>query len=165
MANEGKVGFYQGSIGQSIVAAVNRRGGVLTMQDLANHTSSQPVAPISIDYHDYTVWEIPPNGQGITALMALGIIEALETNGSVDFERLDHNSAEYLHVVIEALRLAFADTRSYVGDPDVVHVPVQELLSKVQYERSSTIDSHFPLGILGGTGEANRLTTSYKYHP
>jgi gamma-glutamyltranspeptidase/glutathione hydrolase len=131
LASEGKAGFYQGSIGQSIVAAVNRRGGVLTMQDLANHASSQPVEPISIDYHDHTVWEIPPNGQGITALMALGIIEALETNGSVDFTQLDHNSAAYLHVVIEALRLAFADTRYYVGDPDVVHVPVQELLSKV----------------------------------
>jgi gamma-glutamyltranspeptidase/glutathione hydrolase len=100
------------------------------MQDLTAHTS-QPVTPISIDYHDYTVWEIPPNGQGITALMALGILEALENKGSVDFGKLEHNSAAYLHVVIEALRLAFADTRYYVGDPDVVHVPIQELLSKV----------------------------------
>lgn len=131
LANEGKEGFYNGPIGEAIVAAITSRGGVMTMQDLAAHTS-QPVTPISIDYHDYTVWEIPPNGQGITALMALGILEALEKKGSVDFGKLEHNSAAYLHVVIEALRLAFADTRYYVGDPDVVHVPIQELLSKVK---------------------------------
>ncbi|KAI8089276.1 gamma-glutamyltranspeptidase [Halteromyces radiatus] len=140
LAHQGKAEFYQGYIGQAIVDAVQNRGGVLTMEDLAIH-SSQPVEPISIDYHDHTVWEIPPNGQGITALMALGIIEALEKNGSVDFTQLEHNSAAYLHVVIEALRLAFADTRYYVGDPDVVHVPIQELLSKEYLaERAKLID-------------------------
>lgn len=132
LAEQGKTAFYQGTIGQAIVAAVQSRGGVLTMDDLANHVS-QPVTPISLDYHDHTVWEIPPNGQGITALMALGIIEALETSGVVDLGQLQHNSAAYLHVVIEALRLAFADTRYYVGDPDVVPVPVEKLLSKVIY--------------------------------
>ncbi|KAI9305954.1 nucleophile aminohydrolase [Cunninghamella echinulata] len=129
LAKEGKVGFYQGEIGQAIVEEIQQRGGVMTLEDLAAH-SSQKVEPISIDYHDYTVWEIPPNGQGITALMALGIIEALEKNGSIDFKHLEHNSSEYLHVVIEALRLAFADTRYYVGDPDVIHVPTEKLLSK-----------------------------------
>ncbi|KAI8337903.1 putative lincomycin-condensing protein lmbA [Chlamydoabsidia padenii] len=140
LAKDGKAGFYSGPIGEAIVAAVTSRGGVMTMKDLHDH-DSQPVEPISIDYHDYTVWEIPPNGQGITALMALGILEALEKNGSVDFDKLEHNSADYLHVVIEALRLAFADTRYYVGDPDVVHVPIQELLSKDYLaERASLID-------------------------
>ncbi|CAO3593125.1 unnamed protein product [Absidia cylindrospora] len=140
LAHQGKAGFYQGSIGKAIVEAVQSRGGVLTMDDLAQHTS-QPVTPISLDYHDHTVWEIPPNGQGITALMALGIIEALETSGDVDFGQLEHNSAAYLHVVIEALRLAFADTRYYVGDPDVVHVPVEKLLSKAYLaERAKLID-------------------------
>ncbi|KAI8333832.1 nucleophile aminohydrolase [Chlamydoabsidia padenii] len=155
LAHEGKAAFYQGSIGKAIVKAVTSRGGVMTIEDLANHSSSQPVTPISLDYHDHTVWEIPPNGQGITVLMALGIIQVLETNGSVDFTKLEHNSADYLHVVIEALRLAFADTRYYVGDPDVTHVPVEKLLSKEYLtERAKLIDlTHRTTGIKKGYPE------------
>ncbi|KAI8075075.1 gamma-glutamyltranspeptidase [Gongronella butleri] len=140
VAREGKAGFYEGEIADAIVAAVRSRGGVMTLEDLSSH-ATQEVTPISIDYHDHTVWEIPPNGQGITALMALGIIEALERAGTVDFAALEHNSGLYMHIVTEALRLAFADTRYYVGDPDVVHVPVEELLSKDYLtERAKLID-------------------------
>lgn len=102
----------------------------MTMDDLARH-SSELIKPISLDYHDWTVWEIPPNGQGITTLIALGIIEALEETGKIDFTKIEHNSAEYIHIVTEALRIAFADTRHYVADPNVEHVPTKELLSKV----------------------------------
>lgn len=104
----------------------------MTLEDLAQH-SSELIEPISIEYHDWTVWEIPPNGQGITALIALGIIESLEESGQVDFSKIEHNSADYIHIVTEALRIAFADTRYYVTDPQVEHVPTEALLSKVVY--------------------------------
>ncbi|KAG0796728.1 hypothetical protein G6F17_001564 [Rhizopus arrhizus] len=129
LAKSGKKGFYEGRVGEAIVEAVQTRGGVMTLKDLASHTS-ELLDPISLDYHDWTVWEIPPNGQGITTLIALGIIEALEEEGVVDFKKLDHNSAEYIHIISEALRIAFADTRYYVTDPQVQHVPTENLLSK-----------------------------------
>lgn len=103
--------------------------GVMTLEDLAAH-DSQFVEPISIDYEDITVWECPPNGQGIAALIALGVLKELQKQNIVDFSKLEHNSAAYLHTVIEALRIAFADVRHYVADPDCVSVPTKELLSE-----------------------------------
>ena len=112
----------------------------MTHEDLASHTSEM-VDPISLDYHDWTVWEIPPNGQGITALIALGIIRALEEEHGLDLTQFDQNSAEYLHVIIEALRLAFADTRYYVTDTQVLPCPTEKLLSKEYLsERAKLID-------------------------
>ncbi|CAO3670618.1 unnamed protein product [Rhizopus microsporus] len=140
LAKHGKSGFYEGRIGQAIVEAVQSRGGVMTLEDLAAHTS-ELLEPISLDYHDWTIWEIPPNGQGITALIALGIIEALEESGAVDFSKIEHNSATYVHIVSEALRIAFADTRYYVTDPQVHHVPTEALLSKEYLrERAKLVD-------------------------
>ncbi|KAI9269324.1 gamma-glutamyltranspeptidase [Phascolomyces articulosus] len=130
IATDGKNGFYKGPIADSIVDAIQSRGGLMTHEDLASHTS-EIVEPISIDYHGYTLWEIPPNGQGITALIALGIIRALEDEHGVDFSKIKHNSAEYLHIIIESLRLAFADTRYHVTDPQILPtIPVEKLLSK-----------------------------------
>lgn len=130
MGKEGKKGFYEGPVGESILRALQSRGSLMTSEDLSSHYT-ETIDPISIDYHDWTIWEIPPNGQGITALIALGIIEALEESGQVNFAKIEHNSAEYIHVVAEALRVAFADTRYYVTDPQVEHVPTEALLSKV----------------------------------
>jgi hypothetical protein len=101
----------------------------MALEDLAAH-DSQFVEPISIDYEDITVWECPPNGQGIAALIALGVLKELQKQKIVDFSKLEHNSAEYLHTVIEALRIAFADARHYVADPDCVSVPTKELLDE-----------------------------------
>jgi gamma-glutamyltranspeptidase/glutathione hydrolase len=88
---------------------------------LLSHRSTFPT-PISTTYRGVEVFEVPPNGQGITALLALNILEGLPV--------LPHDSVDRLHAQIESIRLAFADTRWYVADPDVVHVPVDELLSK-----------------------------------
>ncbi|ORZ03464.1 nucleophile aminohydrolase [Syncephalastrum racemosum] len=129
LAAEGKDGFYKGRIAESIVNAVQSRGGTLTLEDMANHCS-EIVEPISVDYHDWTVWEIPPNGSGLTALIALGILQELEKQHNIDFTKVEHNSPEYLHIIIEAVRLAYADGRHYVSDPNVVPVPTKGLLSK-----------------------------------
>ncbi|KAI7897460.1 gamma-glutamyltranspeptidase [Cokeromyces recurvatus] len=137
LATEGKKGFYQGEIGDRILKALQERGSLMTAEDLAQHTS-ELIEPISIDYHDWTVWEIPPNGQGITTLMALGIIEQLEELGLIDFSRIPQGSADHLHIVTEALRIAFADTRCWLGDPDKVQVPTKELLSKEYLRKRAT---------------------------
>ncbi|KAG2221770.1 hypothetical protein INT45_003410 [Circinella minor] len=131
VAEHGKNGFYKGPIADAIVNSIQSRGGLLTHEDLASH-KSEIIEPISIDYHDYTLWEMPPNSQGITALIALGIIRALEEEHGLDFSKIEHHSAEYLHLIIEAMRIAFADTRYYVTDPQVhsTAVPIDMLLSK-----------------------------------
>jgi len=95
----------------------------MTMEDLKEHVNTQDQV-ISTNYRGVDVYEMPPNGQGITALLALNILEGF------DLASLEHNSAQHLHYVIESLRLAFADTRYFVADPEFVSIPVQGLLSK-----------------------------------
>eukprot|EP01094_Clydonella_sp_ATCC50884_P023655 TRINITY_DN5730_c0_g1_i1.p1 TRINITY_DN5730_c0_g1~~TRINITY_DN5730_c0_g1_i1.p1 ORF type:complete len:554 (-),score=142.64 TRINITY_DN5730_c0_g1_i1:40-1701(-) len=122
LASQGKKGFYEGRVAEAIVAVVKELGGVMELQDLSSHTSEE-VEPISASFHGVDVHEIPPNGQGITALLALQILDGLPLEG------LEHNGVQYLHYLIEALRLAFADAREYVADQSVASVPVSELLS------------------------------------
>ncbi|KAJ3097603.1 hypothetical protein HDU97_004731 [Phlyctochytrium planicorne] len=134
LAEQGKPGFYTGRIAEEIVFLIKSKGGVMTLEDLAAHKST-PITPISFTYESSapatTVHECPPNGQGITALMALGIIEALQASGKVPpLETLKHNGVEYLHILIEAMRIAFADSKYHVADPEVVNVPTEGLLSK-----------------------------------
>jgi gamma-glutamyltranspeptidase/glutathione hydrolase len=122
VAETGKRAFYEGEIAQAIAATVQQAGGCMTPDDLAAHTSTWD-SPAGAPYGPFRLWECPPNGQGITALMALNILEGF------DLPR-DPLSPDRLHLQIEALRLAFADTRWYVADPAVFPVPLQELLSK-----------------------------------
>lgn len=125
IAREGKQGFYLGDIAAAIVEEVRHAGGALALEDLAFHLEAGPDwnAPIETPYRDARVLEHPPNGQGIAALMALNILTALEADLSGD-----PMSAARLHLVIESLRLAFADVHRYVADPSVEEVPVRELL-------------------------------------
>lgn len=136
LATEGKEGFYKGRIAEAIIEVVQARGGHLDASDLLHHleTGSERVEPISLKYGDketgVEVWEHPPNGQGIIALMALGIIQELQAKGVVpQFGPEDYNTAPYLHVIIEALRISFADANWFVTDPNEVDVPVAGLLS------------------------------------
>lgn len=122
IAEGGRDAFYRGSIAVAIAATSTRDGGVLTLDDLAAHRSTWET-PISITYRGYTVYECPPNGQGITALMALNILEGF------DMTALAPATPDALHLQIEALRLAFADAAAYVADPAHVHVPIDRLLS------------------------------------
>ncbi|OAX44171.1 gamma-glutamyltranspeptidase [Rhizopogon vinicolor AM-OR11-026] len=131
VAEQGKDGFYKGRVAEAIVELIQSKGGVMELDDLAKHESSF-VEPIKYTYAgEVTVYECPPNGQGITALLALGILEQMQEQGKIpSLLELEHNSPEYLHALIEALRLAFADSQYYVTDPEFNNIPVDELLSK-----------------------------------
>ncbi|QSS64472.1 gamma-glutamyltranspeptidase [Histoplasma capsulatum] len=146
LAKEGKKGFYQGRIGEAIVKVVQDLGGRLSLDDLKYHmeTGSQDVDAISLKLNptdiggikrdgkgEIEIWEHPPNGQGIVALMALGILEELSRTGKIPhFAAEQHNSSVYLHAIIESLRIAFADASWWVTDPDVEKVPSKKLISR-----------------------------------
>lgn len=118
IASRGAAGFYQGWVGKSIADTLQQLQGVMTTEDLKQHFTTL-VEPISQAYNEYTLWECPPNGQGIIALEALGIINSLEKEGKIPpLKSLQHNSVEYVHTIVEALRYAFADGDAYVSDPD-----------------------------------------------
>ncbi|MBI3537304.1 MAG: gamma-glutamyltransferase, partial [Chloroflexi bacterium] len=123
IAEGGKAAYYRGEIAASIARAVQESGGVTTKEDLAAHESTW-VAPISTTYRGARIWECPPNGQGIAALIALNILEGLELRGQ------DALGSARMHLLIEAMRLAFADARYYVSDPTFSELPVAGLLDK-----------------------------------
>jgi len=119
----GREEFYKGSIARIISDFVQEQGGFLSYEDLARH-HSEWVEPISTDYRGYTVWELPPNGQGTAALQMLNILEGF------DIKDMGFGSAEYIHHFIEAKKLAFEDRAKYYSDPAFNDIPVQELISK-----------------------------------
>lgn len=134
IAREGRAAFYEGEIARAIVAASGKAGGLLAMEDFRRHRARwQP--PIATDYRGYRVLESPPNSSGHVLLQELNIVERF------DLEALGCNSAEAIHLMVEAKRLAFADREKYMADPDWVDVPIEGLLSK-EYaaERARLID-------------------------
>ena len=134
VAEKNAEGFYQGQIAESIVRVIKEAGGCLSADDLASHVSTWET-PVSVDYHGLRVYECPPNGQGITALIALNLLEGF------DLTALDASSPEKMHLMIEAMRLAFADAKWYVSDPAFSKIPMDELLSKgYANERRKLID-------------------------
>jgi len=140
IAETGARDFYEGETSQALVSFAKQTGGLISEADLAGHTSTW-VEPISADYHGYTVWEIPPNGQGIAALIALGILDGLEV------QRHPRDSAAAYHLQIEAMRLAFADAYRYVADPQHADVPTRGLLDRAYLaERRAQIgpEARFP---------------------
>lgn len=134
LAEEGAEAFYRGLIAERIAEAVQEAGGVLTVEDLARH-SSEWVEPISTLYRGTRVWECPPNGQGLAALIALNII-----NGT-DVAALPPGGTARYHLLVEAMRLAFADAARYIGDPAQSDIPLSGLLSPAYAaERARLID-------------------------
>jgi len=133
LADNGPRDFYEGEVAAAIVDYAERTGGLLSATDLASHRSEW-VDPIGVRYGDYEVWEIPPNGQGIAASLALGIVA--ETGAA----SLPHIDAESWHLHIEAMKLAFADSDAFVADQQHVPVPVEGLLDpKYLASRASLI--------------------------
>jgi gamma-glutamyltranspeptidase / glutathione hydrolase len=123
IAEGGKKAYYEGPIAEAIADVLQKAGGVMTVADLAEHTSTWE-EPASVTFGDYRIYECPPNGQGITALLAFNLLEGF------DFSGKNPLFAERLHLEIEALRLAFADAFWYISDPVFGNIPLAELLSK-----------------------------------
>ena len=123
IAQRGPAAFYEGPIAEDIAATVEARGGFLRADDLAAHRGD-PVEPIATNYRGLDVLEIPPSGQGITALVMLNILERF------DLAALDPHGAERYHLMLEAARLAFAVRDTHVADPAFMQVSVPALLDK-----------------------------------
>jgi len=125
IATHGRDAYYSGEIAAHILEAIKRHNGVMTAKDLSAY-SAEWVEPISTTYRDWTVFELPPNGQGIAALEMLNIMETFPL-GQKDY---GFGSSKALHAMIEAKKLAYADLAKYIGDPHGQKLPVDTLLSK-----------------------------------
>ncbi|WP_293686219.1 gamma-glutamyltransferase family protein [uncultured Phascolarctobacterium sp.] len=112
--------YYRGELAQRLVEFSDKTGGYLSLEDLADYRAEW-VEPVHINYHGYDVWEMPPNGHGITALMALNILKGMEIGAK--------DTGDTFHKQIEAMKLAFADGMHYIADPRYMQTRVEELLS------------------------------------
>ena len=134
IGREGRGAFYEGEMAHKIGAYMKAQGGFLSAADLAAH-HGEWVEPVSTNYRGFDVWELPPNGQGIAALQMLNILEGF------DIASMGSGSADYVHVFLEAKKLAFEDRARYYADPEFNQIPVARLISK-EYaaERRALID-------------------------
>ena len=161
IARDGAESFYQGRIAERIVKFSQANGGRFSMRDFRDHTANW-VDPVSTNYRGYDVWELPPNGQGIAALQMLNLLEHF------DIASMKPNSAEHLHLFIEAKKLAFEDRAVYYADMDFAEVPLKQLISK-EYakQRVGLIDpkraaQSVKPGRLKGPSDTVYLTTADK---
>ena len=134
IADGGRDAFYKGDIARTIDAFMKKNGGYLSYEDLAAH-KSEWVEPLSTNYRGYDVWELPPNSQGIAALQMLNIMEAY------DVKSMGFGSPDYVHLFVEAKKLAFEDRAKFYADPEFNQLPIKELISK-EYatERKKLLD-------------------------
>jgi gamma-glutamyltranspeptidase/glutathione hydrolase len=123
IAKRGRDAFYKGELARRIDAYMRRQGGFLSYEDLAAHASTW-VDPVSTSYRGYEVWELPPPGQGIAALQMLNLLEAY------DLRAIGRTSSQFVHLFLEAKKLAFEDRARHYADPEFMRVPVQRLISK-----------------------------------
>lgn len=131
IAQHGQAAFYQGTIADQIVAFSQANGGFFSKRDFSEHRAEW-VEPVSTNYRGYDVWELPPNGQGIAALQILNLLEPHDVRG------LGLGSADYLHLLVEAKKLAFADRARFYSDPAFNELPIRELISKEYARRQSS---------------------------
>jgi len=123
IARDGIETFYEGEICDAMVNISNRYQGLLSHQDFKDHSTTW-VEPVSTEYRGYTIYELPPNCQGVTALEMLNILEGY------DIGSFGHNSPEYLHLLIEAKKAAFNDRDQFITDPEFENIPIGHFLSK-----------------------------------
>lgn len=144
IALEGRDGFYKGEIARKIVSYLQSNGGLLTLDDFADHKGDW-VTPVSTTYRDYTVYQVPPNSQGFVGLMTLNMLENFQLN------QIPHGSFEYYHLLVESLKLSFRDRNKVLTDPEFYEIPLDQLLSKsYAAELTQKIDRH----------RANSITTN-----
>ena len=128
IATQGRDVFYRGEIARKMIAFSESNDGYFSMKDFTGHKSTW-VDPVSTTYRGYEVWELPPNGQGIAALEMLNVLEGF------DISKMGRQSDEYLHLFVEAKKLAFADRAKFYSDPEFNELPVRELISKSYAEQ------------------------------
>ena len=152
--------FYEGSTAADIIKILNENGNPMSLSDLRNF-SPEWVEPVSTNYRGYDVWELPPNGQGIAALQILNILE------NYDIRKLGFDSAEYIHLFVEAKKLAFEDRAKYYADSNFSSIPTTKLISKeYALERNKLINMNnaakrFDAGL--EDGDTIYLTVADKY--
>ena len=152
--------FYEGSTAAEIIKILNENGNPMSLGDLRNF-SSEWVEPVSTNYRGYDVWELPPNGQGIAALQILNILE------NYDIRKMGFDSAEYVHLFVEAKKLAFEDRAKYYADSNFSSIPTTKLISKeYALERNKLINMNnaakrFDAGL--EDGDTIYLTVADKY--
>ena len=158
IAEGGRDAYYKGDIARTIADFIKGQGGFLSYEDFSSH-KSEWVDPVSTNYRGYDVWELPPNGQGITALQMLNILE------QYDFSEIPFGSDAHVHYFVEAKKLAFEDRAKYYADMDFADVNVDHLISK-EYgkERQALITERagqYDAGQISA-GETIYLTTADK---
>jgi gamma-glutamyltranspeptidase / glutathione hydrolase len=160
IAEHGRDAYYKGEISKRILETIKRHGGVMTPQDLSEF-SAEWVDPISTTYRDWTVYELPPNGQGLAALLMLNLMENFPLGSDKEY---GFGSPKALHTLIEAKKLAYADLVKYIGDPRGQNLPVKTLLSKQRaVDRAKLIDPDHAncdvqAGTLPGAGDTTYLS-------
>jgi gamma-glutamyltranspeptidase/glutathione hydrolase len=159
IATGGRAVFYQGEIARIIASFIQEQGGFLSLEDMSSHRSEW-VAPVSVNYRGYDVWELPPNGQGIAALQMLQILEQF------DFPNIEFGSAAHIHLFTEAKKLVYEDRARYYADMEFAAAPVETLLSEdYARERKALITERAGLYTAGeiSAGETIYLTTADKH--
>jgi gamma-glutamyltranspeptidase/glutathione hydrolase len=156
IAEHGRDAFYKGEIARKILATEKTHGGTMVEEDLSKY-SAEWVEPSSTTYRDWTVYELPPNGQGLAALEMLNILETT----SIGQKGYEFGTPKALHLMIEAKKLAYADLKRYIGDPRGQKLPVEKLLSKEWAAgRAKQIDEqHANCDVNGGEMTAGNDTT------
>ena len=158
IAGGGRETFYKGAVAKQITRFVKEHGGFLTASDLAEH-HSEWVTPVSTTYRGHTVWELPPNGQGIAALQMLNLLEAY------DLKKMGFGSTGHVHAFVEAKKLVFEDRAKFYSDPAFNRLPTKQLISKKYADtRRKLIDpkraaKNYPAGNIS-KGDTIYLTTA-----
>jgi gamma-glutamyltranspeptidase / glutathione hydrolase len=138
IAQQGTKAFYGGELGKRLADGLQKLGGFITVEDLAQH-QVEWIDPISVDYKDYRLYELPPANQGIAALQMLRMVDGY------DLKAMGHNSAQYIHLMTEIKKLAYADLDAHVADPDFMKVTVPQLLSEDYLkQRRAMVDMQHP---------------------
>lgn len=153
IGRDGRDAFYRGPIADAVVAYSGKAGGLFAKKDFEDHTSTW-VDPVSTNYRGYDVWELPPNGQGIAALQMLNLMEPF------DLKAMGPLSADALHLMIEAKKLAYEDRARFYADPDFARAPVKTLISKEYAARRAPLlrrDRANELPTHGEPGEADTI--------
>lgn len=164
IAAEGALGFYSGDVAAAVVKTVRQNGGVITKQDLQS-INVKTRLPLRDDYRGHTIFSMPPaSSGGIALLQTLQALESWEALSQRSLKSLKHNSADYVHVVAEALKHAFADRAEFLGDTDFVDVPVERIISREYSDQIAAkidLSKTLPLESYGRFFSANDGGTSH----